>query len=218
MTDAASRQLPATGLSPQQVAFFGAFGFVHVPGFLGDDTQRVIDAFEQVFAEHEAVESFPEVHFGGRNLALPYLIDLHPDLAPLRTDPRILGVVESLIGEDHEYRESAGNIYDCDTAWHCDIYDSPLDQFHIKFLFYLDPLEGARPAPCASSPEPRSGTVRSPGVSARTSTPGPASSSGSGCDPRRSPPGRCRADRVISSSATSGRSTPPSVAPPAVGS
>jgi hypothetical protein len=130
------------GLTEAQVAFFHQFGFVHLPGFLAE-VEAVSEAFDQVFAEHAPVESFAEVHFGGCNRALPALVDLHPTLTPLKTDPRVLGVVRSLIPGEYEYRESGGNVYECDTSWHCDIYDSPLDQFHIKFLFYLDPADAA---------------------------------------------------------------------------
>ena len=30
---------------------------------------------------------------------------------------------------------------DCDTSWHCDVYGSPIDQYHVKALVYLDELD-----------------------------------------------------------------------------
>jgi hypothetical protein len=128
-------------LTPQQRYFFDTFGFLHLPNFLGDDLEEITEAFEQVFVHHQAVETFEDIHFGGRRIAIPFFLEGHPRLKQLETDPRILAVVTSILGERYEYRQTDGNLLFCDTAWHCDIYDSPLDQFHIKLFFYLDPLE-----------------------------------------------------------------------------
>jgi hypothetical protein len=132
----------AHGLTPQQLRFFNAFGFLHVPGFLGDDVDGVTDAFEEVFAAHDAYDMFQDVHFGERRQVIPKFFDHHPRLRALESDPRILGVLGSLFPGGFEYRQSDGNLLDCDTAWHCDIYDSPLDRFCVKLFFYLDELDG----------------------------------------------------------------------------
>jgi ectoine hydroxylase-related dioxygenase (phytanoyl-CoA dioxygenase family) len=142
MVDAASVDVRAEHrLTSQQVRFFETFGFLRIPGFLGDDTPDVIEAFEYVFEHYEPVEMFDNIHFDQRRLALPFFLEGHPRLKALETDPRILGVVESLLGPDYEYRQTDGNLLWCDTSWHCDIYDSPLEQFHIKLFFYLDALD-----------------------------------------------------------------------------
>lgn len=129
-------------LSQQQLAFFESFGFLHIPGLLADDIEAITEAFEQVFVERQAVETFEDIHFGGRRLAIPYFLECHPRLKELETDPRIVGIVRSLFGDEYEYRQADGNLLFCDTAWHCDIYDSPLNQFHVKLFFYLDALDG----------------------------------------------------------------------------
>ena len=156
MTDQGTAELAASdrGLSPQQLRYFETFGFVRLPGLFADDIAEITEAFEAVFAaQHEqAYETFDDMHFRRRRLSLPYFLEFHPRLKQLETDPRILGVVTSLIGEHYEYRQTDGNLLYCDTSWHCDIYDSPLDQFHIKLFFYLDHLEGEQ-----------RGTARDPG-------------------------------------------------------
>lgn len=122
--------------------YFETFGFVRLPGLFADDIAELTEAFEAVFAaqQEQAYETFDDMHFGRRRLSLPYFLEYHPRLKELETDPRILGVVTSLMGDGYEYRQTDGNLLWCDTSWHCDIYDSPLDQFHIKLFFYLDPL------------------------------------------------------------------------------
>jgi hypothetical protein len=129
-------------LSPQAVKFFETFGFVRVPGLLADDIDEITDAFEEVFAQQPATEMLETVHFSKPRQAIPYFLENHPRLKELETDPRILDVVVSLMGPDFEYRQADGNLLSCDTSWHCDIYGSPLDQFHIKLFFYLDRLDG----------------------------------------------------------------------------
>lgn len=51
--------------------------------------------------------------------------------------------MSSLIGPIYEYRESAGNLFFCDTSWHCDVYEAPLERFHIRPLLDFDPLDGS---------------------------------------------------------------------------
>ncbi len=131
-------------LSPQQVRYFETFGFLRLPGLFADDIGELTEAFEAVFEDQQdqTHEMFDDMHFRRRRLALPYFLEFDPRLKQLETDPRVLGVVTSLIGEEYEYRQTDGNLLWCDTSWHCDIYDSPLDQFHIKLFFYLDRLQG----------------------------------------------------------------------------
>ncbi len=143
MKEATSTDRQTTGgLTAQQLRFFDAFGFLHVPGFLGDDTVEVIDAFDEVFANNEAHDMFEKVHFSERRQVIPLFCDQHPRLKALESDPRILGVLESLFPNGFEYRQTDGNLLDCDTSWHCDVYDSPLERFCVKLFFYLDELDG----------------------------------------------------------------------------
>jgi hypothetical protein len=130
------------GLTPQQVHFFETFGFLHLRGLLADDLTELIAGFEAVFADpaNLQLETRESVHFDESRYIIPAILDKDPRLAALKTDERVLGVARSLLGDGFEYRESDGNLLFCDTAWHCDIYDAPMQQYHIKLFLYLDAL------------------------------------------------------------------------------
>ncbi len=133
--------LVTPSLSPQERKFFETFGFLRLPGLVADDIDAISDAFDEVFAAQTAYETFEQVHFEQRRLSIPFFLEYHPRLKELESDPRILGVVTSLMGPEFRYRQADGNVLHCDTSWHCDIYDSPLERFHIKLFFYLDRLD-----------------------------------------------------------------------------
>ncbi|MEJ7583572.1 MAG: phytanoyl-CoA dioxygenase family protein [Acidimicrobiales bacterium] len=136
-------------LTPQQVSFYETFGFLRLPGLFSDDIGEIERGFEAVFADeaHPRMEIDVELHNNEPRTMVPQFIDKHPALAGLSRDPRILGVVGPLLGEQFEYAESDGNLYFCDSEWHCDIYGSPMDVRHVKLSFYLDPLRGDSGAP-----------------------------------------------------------------------
>jgi ectoine hydroxylase-related dioxygenase (phytanoyl-CoA dioxygenase family) len=48
--------------------------------------------------------------------------------------------VSGLLGPDYEYAESDGNLFDCESHWHSDIYGAPIQYQHLKLSFYLEPL------------------------------------------------------------------------------
>jgi hypothetical protein len=131
-------------LSPQQVAFFDTFGFIRLPGLFREEAGRMVAGFEEVFADHHTPkwETHEAVHLRERRLIVPAIVDRTDKLRWLRDDPRVLGIIRSLMGEGAEYAESDGNLYWCETSWHADIYDSPLRVYHVKLSFYLDPLNG----------------------------------------------------------------------------
>jgi len=136
-------------LTPQQVSFYETFGFLKVPGLLRDDIDQIERGFEAVFAdkEHLRLDIDVELHNNEPRTMVPQFIDKHPALAGLNRDPRIIGVVASLLGEQFEYAQSDGNLYYCDSEWHCDIYGSPMDVRHVKLSIYLDSLRGDTGAP-----------------------------------------------------------------------
>jgi hypothetical protein len=137
-------------LSAQQVRFFRTFGFLKFPGMFADDIDEITAAFEKVFADESVyrVESNDvKVHGFRPRTTIPWFIDQHPTLAALRDDPRIVGAVHSLLGDNLEYAESDGNLFSCDTEWHCDIYQAPMSIPHVKLSFYLDPLTAGSGAP-----------------------------------------------------------------------
>jgi len=131
-------------LSEQQVRYFETFGYLRIPGLFADDIDRIIGGFEQVFAneEHPRLETYEELHLEKRRLIIPGFISKSDDLRWLLDDPRTVGVCRSLIGDDYEYAESDGNLFDCESEWHSDIYAAPFHQYHLKLSFYLDSLTG----------------------------------------------------------------------------
>jgi hypothetical protein len=155
----------AFALTPQQVHFFETFGFVRLPGLFAEDIGAISTAFDEAarrataegtaspeapadygdygstFADVEAVVTHDHVHFGARRVILPMVVERNEPLAYLTTDPRVVGVVHSLIGPEYEAIGSDGNVFSCDTAWHCDIFQSPLEQLHVKLFLYLDRLD-----------------------------------------------------------------------------
>jgi len=131
-----------SALSPQQIAYFETFGFVHLPGLFREDMDWIVEAFEEVFANegHPRMETYEHLHLAQRRIIIPGFITRSEKLTRLLEDPRVLGVVSSLIGPNWEYAESDGNLFFCESSWHPDTYAAPLHQFHIKLSFYLDPL------------------------------------------------------------------------------
>ncbi len=149
-------------LDQTQVAHFEAFGFLALPGLFRPELDAIVGAFYQVFAETPAateldqlepdliedafantsrIDSYHHLHRGKHRAIIPGIIESTPGLAWLLSDPRVVGLAESLLGPGPEYHGSDGNLLDCDTSWHCDIYRAPLEDYHIKILFYLDPLD-----------------------------------------------------------------------------
>jgi hypothetical protein len=124
-------------LTPKQIEFFEAFGFLHLPGLVADRIGEIFESFDQVWRErgggHDGV---PHDH-RQRSVVAPF-IDQHPALCALLDDSRIHSLACQLVGEDFNYMGSDGNLYAGDTSWHSDGWQS-----HIRFIklaFYLDPL------------------------------------------------------------------------------
>jgi hypothetical protein len=151
----------AFSLEPAQVASFETFGFLALPGLFAPEIDAITEAFDRKFAatppeaqveqldpelvEHafattNRIDSYHHLHRGRHRAIIPDVIERTPDLTWLREDPRVTGLADSLLGPGNEYQGSDGNLLDCDTSWHCDVYKAPLEQYHIKILFYLDPL------------------------------------------------------------------------------
>ena len=146
MTQASELQLGQDHrLSAQQIAYFNTFGFLHVPGLFSDEIEEITAAYERIFADpqNEKWELRDEIHHGGDlRLILLSIIDKDPVLQRLRDDPRIVGAVASLIGEDYEFVGSDGNKWYCETFWHSDVFGSPLSTYHVKLSLYLDSTNG----------------------------------------------------------------------------
>ena len=85
------------GLPPEQRRFFETFGFLAFPGLLGDSIDEIIDAFEAVWAERGGGHHGAPHDGESRSCIVPF-IDQHPRLCALLDDPRIEGLLASLIG------------------------------------------------------------------------------------------------------------------------
>ena len=128
-------------LETQQRNYFETFGFLKVPGLFREDIDEIIAGFEEVFvSEHPRMETYVPLHGEQRRSIVMQFVEKSPRLSRLRTDPRVVGVVTALLGDDAEYAESDGNLFDCESYWHSDMYGAPLQFHHLKLSFYLDPL------------------------------------------------------------------------------
>jgi Phytanoyl-CoA dioxygenase (PhyH) len=131
-------------ITEQQLNFLETFGYLRIPGLFVDEIDEITEAFESVFADqrHDRLDMNEAVHRNDRRIMIPGFIDLHPTLARLRDDVRIVGLAHAVLGDEIEYAESDGNLAFCHTEWHADIYNAPMTQHHIKITFYLDRLRG----------------------------------------------------------------------------
>ena len=133
-------------LTDQQIAFFNTFGYLKIPGLFRDDVDRMLAGFEEIFANNATWDTNSALHFEQKRQIIPGFVDKSEQLAWMVDDPRTVGVVRSLIGDEFTYTESDGNLFYCDTSWHPDAYAAPLSIYHVKLSFYLDPLHGANGA------------------------------------------------------------------------
>jgi hypothetical protein len=140
VTEVAVERDDAFRLSAEQVAYFETFGFVKIPGLFAPDFDEITAGFEEIFEATPSYETHEWLHFDDERQIIPQFIDRSPKLAGLWTDPRVLGTVNSLMGDNWEQAESDGNLFYCDSSWHPDFYGAPLTQYHVKLSFYLDPL------------------------------------------------------------------------------
>ena len=140
----------APGVTPQQVAWFETFGFLVLRGVFTEDMERIRDGFEEVFAREEAQLLDPENEFHRTSdpqyeretrWIIPAFIDKSEKLKWLRDDPRVDAIPRALLGDDFQYAESDGNLFNCNVLWHMDAYGASADALHIKVYFYLDALQ-----------------------------------------------------------------------------
>ena len=131
-------------LSPQQIHFFETFGFLKISGLFTEDIDEIIRGFEELFNREDQPiwETSEALHGEEKRMIIPGFIEQSPTLSPLQNDPRVLGVVKSLIGNDYVWASSDGNLFYCESYWHPDDYAAPLHHYHNKLSFYLDDLTG----------------------------------------------------------------------------
>lgn len=153
---AAEASEDAFRLTSQQLAFFETFGFLQLPGLFRADIDEITDAFEQVFAAKAFLQAFGvqsddapwletnyDLHFGEPRVTIPLITERHERLQALHHDPRVVTIVNQVMGPAREWEPTGadGNLFYCDTSWHVDSYGAPINQFHMKLSFYLDPLD-----------------------------------------------------------------------------
>ena len=126
-------------LSDQQLKFFDTFGFLKFPGLFADDIGKITGEFERVWADHGGGHSGRPHDYKQRSALLPF-VDRSEYLCQLIDDPRIEGIIASVLGEDFNYTASDGNYYVGDTGWHSDGYLNHPKYVSMKMAFYLDPV------------------------------------------------------------------------------
>jgi len=124
-------------LNDQQLSFFDTFGYIYLPGLMQDVIGEITDAFEAIWDEQGGGHN-GQPHDGSRRSCIVPFIDQHERLCALLDDPRIEGLLISLLGDDFNYTGSDGNYYAGDTGWHSDGYQKQVR--YVKIAFYLDPL------------------------------------------------------------------------------
>ena len=124
-------------LTEQQLDFFDTFGYLALPGLMADCIDEITEAFEQVWSERGGGHH-GKAHDGKERSCIVPFIDQHERLCALLDDPRIEGLLASLLGDDFNYSSSDGNYYAGDTQWHSDGYQKEIR--HVKIAFYLDRL------------------------------------------------------------------------------
>ena len=124
-------------LTWEQLNYFDTFGFLPLPGLMADAIVEITEAFEQVWSERGGGHH-GDPHDGERRSCIVPFIDQHERLCALLDDPRVEGVLASLLGDDFNYAGSDGNYYAGDTQWHSDGYDKEIR--YVKIAFYLDHL------------------------------------------------------------------------------
>lgn len=130
-------------LTPAQRRFFDTFGYLILRGAYASYAQRIIDAFEEVWAQRGGGHD-GKPHDGTQRSCLVPFVDQHAVLSALIDDPVIHGAAVSILGEDFNYMGSDGNFYVGDTGWHRDGMHRGVT--FIKMAFYLEPLTGSNGA------------------------------------------------------------------------
>lgn len=128
--------MTAAGLSPEQLNFFHAFGYVVLRGlFTPDEVKTVNREFDQAMAAQ-----YPHKPFDGSGRHWTMMLDEEtPFFASMMEDPRFLAVAKQIYGPEVLGVATDANRYVGDTPWHRDT--ATVDQYGIKFAFYLQPVE-----------------------------------------------------------------------------
>ena len=135
-------------LTPQQIAFYEAFGFLVLRQAFSSDQMKIIECdFEATMLEGEKQVIFD----GSESLVVVNTIEHQSGFRPMMED-QINGRVEQLLGPDCVFISSDSHRYVGDTHWHPDMGwhpsmfggEKPFPETStlrgIKVAFYLDPV------------------------------------------------------------------------------
>jgi hypothetical protein len=121
-------------LSPHHIAFFRAFGYLHIPGYYADEIGWITEEFDAIWAAHPDL-----LHDGSKRTIFPgFFVVQTPRLSTLIEHPKTAAVCAALLGPGYGIDGGDGNLYSGDTDWHSDDFGRELA--HLKIAFYLDPL------------------------------------------------------------------------------
>ena len=124
-------------LTEQQIRFFNTFGYIVMPKlFSAGEIADITAAFETSIQQHGGGDK----HDGSKRTMFLGPIERIPAMNRLLDEPRITGLIGSVIGEDFNYCSGDGSTYAGDTPWHSD--GSWGELFSIKVAFYLDSVRG----------------------------------------------------------------------------
>lgn len=122
-------------MTEAQLRHFRTFGYIMFRQlFSPDEMGWITEEFEmaiQTVGGGDKHDGSARTMFGGP-------IERTEKLCTLLDDPRIVGILGGILGEDFNYCSGDGNYYTGDTPWHPDGNWGQL--FAIKVAFYLDPV------------------------------------------------------------------------------
>lgn len=132
----------AFAITPEQVRFFEAFGYLKLPGIFRADIDEVRQRFDEQFVKRQAdiVHLDHHAHYHRTRQILFHFIDSDPWFSALLGDSRIQAIATALGSEDFNFISSDGNIFSGNTVWHADNYLLPRGQTFFKIALYLDPM------------------------------------------------------------------------------
>jgi len=125
-------------LTPQQRhwrRYFDDFGFLWLPGLFAAEVSWISQEFELV------LQAQGSTHDGTKRTGAHSPFEHSERLGTLLKDPRLVGALYAVLGDDYEYLGGAGELYSGDGMWHPDA--ALLEFRQAKFAMYLDPLTPA---------------------------------------------------------------------------
>src|SRR5579863_8788414 len=142
-------------LTTAQIEHFRTFGFVALPGLLGQYAEALHHEVDAALRDAYATTYDERVIDGISGHYLPMASALTPVSAMLVCDdPVLIDAAEQLLGTPTLPSVPEGVLYFAEAGWH---NDDGIGVRAVKFATYFDPLEASRGAlrfvPCSHHPE-----------------------------------------------------------------